>query len=144
MEIQTEQHFSVNSDTLWRAITEHAEMIQWFFQNIPSFKAKEGFKVSFEVLANNKSFIHLWEILEVHERKKIVYDWRYEKYPGQGTVIFEITDKSFGSHLSVTAYGMDSFPQNIAEFKIQSCQDGWNYFIKDQLTSYIKSKYPNA
>lgn len=35
--IVVEQAFNVSKETVWKAITEHDQMIQWFFDNIPEF-----------------------------------------------------------------------------------------------------------
>ena len=140
MDIQTTQSFKVDSATLWRAITEHKQMIQWFFDNIPDFQPKVGFETSFTVHAGNRPFLHHWKIKEVVDRKKIVYEWNYPDYSGNGEVTFRIDKAQNGSHLTVTAVGMDSFPQDIEEFQRESCQNGWNYFIKDRLTSFLSNK----
>ncbi|GAB5398434.1 MAG: hypothetical protein Aureis2KO_00190 [Aureisphaera sp.] len=113
-------------------------MTLWFFENIPDFKAEKRFRVQFPVSTGERTFTHLWEITEVIPLKRITYHWSYEEYDGEGTVIFELKGIPEGSQLTVSALGMDSFPQDIPEFKRESCQGGWDYFIKERLAAYLK------
>ena len=40
--IVVEQAFNVSKETVWKAITEHDQMIQWFFDNIPEFSRESS------------------------------------------------------------------------------------------------------
>lgn len=142
--IVVEQAFSNAVTEVWNAITLKEEMKHWFFDNIPDFKAEVGFSTEFNVDAGERSFFHLWEIIEVVSKYKIVYDWRYEGYVGKGIVTFEITEESTAVHLKLTAAGMETFPQDIPEFSRESCEGGWNYFIKERLVSYLDAKTNNS
>jgi len=122
---------------VWNAITELEHMQHWFFENIPDFKAEVGFKTSFVVQSGQQDFIHLWEITEVVPLKRIVYKWCYEGYSGESFVIFELKDMGDVTRLKVSHLGLESFPDHIPEFTRESCQGGWNYFIKDQLKAYL-------
>lgn len=134
------EDFNVTTVTVWSAITQVEQMREWFFENIPDFKPQVGFKTSFPVQSTNREFIHVWKIVEVIPERKITYDWSYENIEGSGNVIFELFDIKGGCQLTLTNTGLDSFPDNIPEFNRQSCLDGWNYFIKDRLSNYLKSK----
>ena len=74
--IVVEQAFHVSQETVWKAITEQAQMIKWFFDNIPEFKPEVGFKTQFPVKAGERTFHHLWTITEAIPLQKVVYDWR--------------------------------------------------------------------
>lgn len=136
--ITVQKTFKHSVEVVWRAITHKDQMIQWFFDNIPDFKAEKGFKTQFLVENEGRQFTHLWEIIEVIPTKKIVYDWRYQEYNGVGTVSFEISNENGISELTITNLGIESFPQDIPEFKRESCESGWNYFI-NRLYSYLNS-----
>ena len=135
-----EQVLDHQAPRVWNAITQLDEMKFWFFENIPEFKAEVGFKTQFNVDAGERSFLHVWEILEVVPQQKIVYDWRYEGYAGAGIVTFEIVEESSKVRMKLTAEGMETFPQDIPEFSRDSCLGGWNYFIKVRLVAYLTSK----
>ena len=41
------QQLNDSKEKVWNAITDHKQMIQWFFENIPSFEAVVGFNTKF-------------------------------------------------------------------------------------------------
>ena len=135
--IIVEQSFEVSPSLLWQAITEHSQMIQWFFDNIPEFRTDAGFKTEFNVRSGDRDFHHLWTIIESTPEQKIVYDWRYKDLPGVGRVTFEVFPEANGAMLRLTNEGLDSFPSDIPEFSRDSCQAGWEYFIQGNLQSYL-------
>lgn len=137
-EIIVTQSFNCSRKVIWDAITTHDQMIQWFFENIPSFRPEEGFHTKFVVEHEGRTFTHLWTILEVIPEKKIVYDWRYKEYPGIGQVIFELSDYNGLTQLTLTNHGLETFPKDIEEFKEESCKAGWNYFINQRLREFIE------
>jgi uncharacterized protein YndB with AHSA1/START domain len=136
--IVVEQTFDVSKETVWEAITQRERMIRWFFADIPDFKPEVGFCTQFNVDAGERNFYHLWTITEVVDGEKIVYDWRYKDYAGQGLVTFEIFARGSGSVLRVTTLGIESFPSDIPEFTRDSCEGGWKYFIQGNLKYYLE------
>ncbi|MBT8256835.1 MAG: SRPBCC domain-containing protein [Bacteroidia bacterium] len=138
--IVVEQHFDLPAKRLWEAITNHSEMIKWFFENIPTFSAEPGFYTEFNIHHEGRDFLHQWKILEVIPEQRIVYDWRYEQYDGVGRVEFELIKVINGTNLRVSNYGLHTFPKDVPEFSIESCRAGWNYFIKDRLVAYLNQK----
>ncbi|MDJ0835730.1 MAG: SRPBCC domain-containing protein [Acidobacteriota bacterium] len=134
-----EQTFAVDRDTLWKAITEAAQMRRWFFDNIPAFEPAVGFKTQFNVSTGEREFPHRWEIIEVIPAQKITYRWQYEGYAGDSTVAFELFGAGDAVGLRVTATVLEDFSYDIPEFKRESCEGGWNYFIKQSLVNYLAS-----
>lgn len=136
--IIVECRFNKSKEVVWKAITELNQMTQWFFENIPDFKAETGFKTKFNVKAPSRDFMHLWEILEVIDYEKIVYDWRYEGIEGIGKITFNITKENNQTVLTLINEGLESFPQNkYPEFTEESCYGGWNYFLNERLADYL-------
>lgn len=134
-----EETFAVLADIVWRAITDVDEMTRWFFDNIPSFKSEVGFKTQFTVRSGERAFRHLWEITEVLPMRKIVYSWKYEGYPGEASVLFELTPEGKSTRLKLTNIVLEDFPDDIPEFKRESCVAGWEYFIQGRLKEYLES-----
>ncbi len=132
-----EQSFHASIKELWNAITNVEEMRQWFFDNIPAFEPVEGFETRFVVETEHRTFPHLWKIIGVVPGKKIIYDWRYEDYPGRAVVTFELVDAEDEVKLVVTHDVVESFPDDIPEFSRESCQGGWAYFIQQSLKEYL-------
>lgn len=136
--IIVEQEFALPAQNVWSILTRHEFMIEWFFEDIPSFKAEMGFKTSFPVVSGDKTFTHLWEITEVDPHRKIVYDWRYAEYEGVGKITFEVFEQDQGCLVRVMNEGLETFPQEIPEFKPESCKAGWEYFIQGRLKEYLE------
>ena len=138
--IVVEQAFEASPEAVWGAITERKQMIQWFFDNIPEFKADVGFETRFTVETGQRRFTHLWRITEVVPGRKIVYDWRYAEYSGVGTVSFEVLDEGPGTRVRVTNEGLESFPPEVPEFAPESCEGGWKYFIQGNLKNFLDQR----
>jgi uncharacterized protein YndB with AHSA1/START domain len=139
-DVVVKQIFEVPIETLWSGITEHDQMIQWFFENIPVFKPSVGFKTQFLVENEGRKFTHLWEIVEVIPNQKIIYNWKYEEYEGEGLVFFELLEHEKGAALILTNKWIGEFPQDIPEFSRESCIGGWQYFINGRLKEYLSNK----
>lgn len=137
--IIVEQLFNESISRVWQAITQHNQMIQWFFDNIPAFKAEVGFKTQFNVKAPSQDFLHLWEIIEVIPYQKIVYNWKYQDIAGDSFVIFELFEIDNHIKLVLTAEIIEDFDDAIPEFKYESGAAGWTYFIKEQLPKYLEA-----
>ena len=132
-----EQEFNVSLETLWTVITEPEQMRQWFFENIPDFKAVVGFKTQFTVQSEERKFLHLWEIIEVQPQQKIVYSWKYGGYAGDAAVTFALSGKNDRSQLTVSHVVLKEFPQEIPEFRRGNCLGGWQYFIQKRLPDFL-------
>ena len=135
--IVVEQVFDAPVNEVWAAITELEQMKQWFFSDIPAFEPETGFQTEFLVRANERSFTHVWKISEVITGRKIIYEWSYREYEGEGQVTFELFDKKGQTLLVLTNEGLDSFPDTVPEFSRESCEGGWNYFIKESLKDFL-------
>lgn len=138
--IVVEQTFTVSLKELWNAITELNQMKQWFFENIPAFEPKVGFETRFVVENEGRVFPHLWKITEVEPFKKIIYNWRYEGYPGNSNVSFELSEQNNQTKLKLVHQVIASFSQDIPEFQRESCVEGWRWFLKQRLKNYLKTK----
>lgn len=136
--IVVEQTFNRSCDKVWKAITEADEMRQWFFDNIPAFKAEAGFETQFTVHNEGRDFLHLWKVTDVVPGKKLEYDWRFEGYAGDGFSRFELFEQADSTKLRLTFQARESFPQDVPEFKRESGVAGWDYFIRTSLKAYLE------
>ncbi|MDT0607409.1 SRPBCC family protein [Croceitalea rosinachiae] len=135
-----EQLFKTTRENVWNALTQLDEMRQWFFPNIEAFEAKPGFKTDFTVKSEERIFPHLWEVLEVIPHHKMVQEWKYGGYDGLCTITFELYKDAENTLLKVTATVLEDFPDDIPEFKRESCVVGWKYFINESLKDYIENE----
>ncbi|WP_298514236.1 SRPBCC domain-containing protein [uncultured Kordia sp.] len=135
------QNFTQSVESVWKAITDVSQMRQWFFDNIPDFKAEVGFQTQFNVKAPSRDFMHLWTVTEVIPQQKLVYNWKYEDLAGDSFVTFELEEIHNETKLTLTTTVIADFPDEIPEFAHESCVAGWTYFIKQQLVAFLQNTY---
>ncbi len=133
-----EQTYHASIDEVWSSITEIGQMRQWYFENIPSFEPEVGFETQFNVHNQGRDFLHLWKVTEVIPLKKIKYSWRFEGYPGDSFVVFELFEQNNGTKLRLSTEITEDFPDDIPEFTRESCLGGWTFFIKDRLREFFE------
>ena len=133
-----EETFNVPAAKVWEAITDHSQMIQWYFDNIPNFKPEIGFETQFIIENEGRTFPHLWKVTEAVPNKRITYTWRFEGYPGDSYVTFDLSEESGQTKLKLTVTVLEDFPDDIPEFRRESCVGGWNYFINNRLKEFLK------
>lgn len=136
--IIVEQSFNTSIDTVWKSITEIEQMRQWYFKNIPSFKAEVGFETRFNVQNQDRNFLHQWKVTEVVSPKLIAYNWKYENYPGDSLVKFQLFEENSSTKLILTYQVLEDFPDDIPEFKRESGVEGWTFFIKKSLKEFLE------
>ncbi len=130
-DVIVEQDFPCSSVALWQAITDPAQMRQWFFDNIPDFEPRVGFTTEFMVDAGERQFLHQWTVTEVAPQEKLAYRWRYGGYAGAGLSVFELASDEESSQLRVSFVVEEDFSSDIPEFERDACLGGWQYFIAE-------------
>jgi len=133
-----EERINAPVESIWNAIADLETMKLWYFENIDQFKPEIGTKSKFEVNTGERTFTHLWEVTEVLPLKLIAYNCRYLEYPGDSVVTFQLWDESGVTKLRLTAKFINDFPAEIPEFKRESCEAGWRYFIQQRLKNFLE------
>jgi len=137
-QVIVERTFNATADKVWSAITDLNELKSWYF-NLEEFEARVGFKFDFMGgPEDGKQYLHLCEVTEVIEGKKIAYSWRYDNYPGNSLVCWELMDKGEQTLLRITHTGLETFAGIGAEFEKNSFNEGWNYFLYTALKEYLE------
>lgn len=137
--IIVEQAFNMPKEKVWAAITEHPQMVKWFFENVESFKPEVGFYTEFVTVVEDRKYTHQWKITEVVPEQKITYHWSYREYPeAAGQVDFELFAENGKTTLRLTNTILSDFPENIPEFNREACIGGWEYFIQENLQNYLE------
>lgn len=133
-----EKQFACSCDALWQALVEPEKMRQWFFPDIPDFRAETGYSTEFMVDAGERQFLHQWEVTEVVSGEKIAYRWRYAGYEGAALSVFEIAGDQNSCSLRLSFPIEEDFQDGIPEFTREACLGGWEYFT-GELASYLKA-----
>ena len=137
--LEFKRTYKVSPIQLWTAITRHDQMVQWYFDNFPDFKAEVGFTTKFDVQAPSQVFVHNWHVTEVITEKRIVYEWTFDDIPGRGSTTWEVHPDGDGSALILTDRIHEDYPQDVPEFKRESAVGGWTYFLDERLGPYLAS-----
>ena len=133
--IIVERVFNAPVSKVWKAITDKAEMKDWYF-DLAEFKPEVGFKFQFMGGTEEKQYLHLCEITDVVPEKKLTYSWRYDGYEGNSFVTFELFEEGNQTRLKLTHRGLESFPDN-PDFAKSNFEDGWDQIINTSLKNYL-------
>jgi uncharacterized protein YndB with AHSA1/START domain len=131
-----ERTFDAPVSKVWKAITDNAELKHWYF-DIEDFQPKVGFEFHFYGGSEEKRYLHLCKVTEVIPERKLSYSWRYENYPGNSHLSFELFPEGDQTRLKLTHEGLDSFPKDSKDFAIESFIAGWTHIIGTSLRDYL-------
>jgi uncharacterized protein YndB with AHSA1/START domain len=133
-----ERMYDAPIEKVWEAITNKEQMRQWYF-DVSDFKAEVGFEFEFKGENDGKSFLHKCIVREVQPLKKISYTWRYEGYPGESLVTFELLNiNNNQTRLKLTHSGTDSFLSH-PDFAKADFNEGWNSILDKSLRDYVET-----
>ncbi len=124
---------------VWKAITDKNEMKQWYF-NLADFKAEIGF--TFQFMGGPEEgiqYLHVCEVTEVVNERKLMYSWRYEGYAGNSYVSFELNEQGNKTEVRLTHSGIETFPKANPDFAIENFREGWNHILNVSLKDYLEA-----
>ncbi|MDB5248022.1 MAG: hypothetical protein JWQ40_2416 [Segetibacter sp.] len=122
---------------VWQAITDKVEMKNWYFE-LAEFKPEVGFEFHFTGGSEEKTYLHFCKIKELVPNKKLSYSWRYENYPGDSLVTFELFEEGHKTRLKLTHEGLETFTTDNPDFAKESFTEGWNYIIGKSIKEYLE------
>ena len=122
---------------VWSALTNLSEMKQWYF-DIDAFKPEVGFEFRFTGCGpKGEEYLHLCKVTEAIPGKKIAYSWRYDKYPGNSVVSFELQEDGNKTKLKLTHTGLETFITDNPDLARSSFEAGWKEIIGSMLPKYM-------
>lgn len=122
---------------VWQALTDKQELKQWL-PFMADFQPEVGHELRFQLGRDAEhQYEHVCKVTEVIEGKKLVYGWRYEGYPGDSLVSFELFADGDKTKLVLTHTILQPFPADNPDFAMSSFSEGWNY-TADGLADYVK------
>lgn len=128
---------NVAASKVWKAITDKDEMKNWYF-DLAEFKAEVGFKFEFTGGTEERTYLHLCEITEVVPGKKLSYSWKYDNFPGNSFVTFELFEEDNNTHLKLTHEGLETFPGDNPDFAKENFVAGWHEIIGTSIKQYLE------
>lgn len=123
---------------VWKAITDKNEMKEWYF-DLKEFKPEVGFEFRFMGgPSEDRQYLHICEITEVEENKKLEYSWRYDGYPGKSFVTFELFEEGERTRVKLTHSVLESFGTDNRDFAKENFDAGWEAIIRTSLKNYLE------
>lgn len=135
--LQVEKELNAPIERVWQALTDKDQMKQWYF-TLDDFKAEEGFQFSFPGIGNTgEKYLHRCTVYEVNRPYKLQYSWSYDNIPGFSLVAFNLSEAGGKTILRLNHFGLETFPQDKADFARSSFNGGWNELIGKLLPEYL-------
>ena len=139
-----EKELEAPVEKVWKAIADKAHLKRWYF-DLNDFKPEVGFRFSFAGQGHKGAqYIHLCTVTEVIPLKKLQYSWQYEGHPGYSLVTFELTEMGIQTKLRLTHHGLETFPQDNADFAWKSFNGGWTEIIGNMLPEFLRKTEYNS
>lgn len=133
-----EKTFNASVDRVWSAITDKDKMKAWYFA-LDEFKPQVGFEFQFEGGKEEKCYLHLCKITEVVPGKKLQYSWKYDGYPGNSLVTFELFEAGDRTRLKLTHTGLGTFPASNPDLARENFVAGWEQIIGTSLMEFLET-----
>jgi uncharacterized protein YndB with AHSA1/START domain len=135
-----ERTLNAPASKVWEALTDNEKMKQWYFK-LESFEPRVGFEFSFAGQgAKGENYIHHCRITAVEPEKKLSYTWRYQDYPGDSEVSFELFPEGDKTLVRITHTGLETMPRNNPDFAAESFSKGWNYILGESLKKFVEEQ----
>ena len=133
-----ERTYNASVEQVWEAITDKDKMKQWYF-DLEEFIPEVGFEFTFYGGSKEQQYLHICKITEVIPGKKLKHSWKYDGYPGESFVTFELSPEGDKTTLKLTHAGLHTFPQDTKDFAQESFAKGWTHIIGTSLKEYLES-----
>ena len=101
-----EHTYDAPPEQIWQALTDPGQMKKWYF-DLPDFRAEVGNRFQFEGGTPERSYLHLCEVKSAIPNQKLAYSWRYDGYPGDSLVSFELFAEGEKTRLRLTHAGLE-------------------------------------
>jgi uncharacterized protein YndB with AHSA1/START domain len=106
---------------VWDALTNNEQMKKWYF-SLADFKPVVGFEFSFiGKTEEGKEYLHLCKVTDVVAGKKLAYSWRYDGYPGNSVVSFDLSEDGGKTKLRLTHAGLKHLLQVVLILQGKFC-----------------------
>ncbi len=142
--VVVEKTLDASVEAVWQAIADKAQLKQWYF-DLDDIKPEVGFRFTFPGQGHKGAqYLHLCTVTAVIPQKNLQYSWQYEGYPGYSLVTFRLTGVGDKTRLELTHHGLETFPQDSADFAWKSFSGGWNEIVGKMLPEFLKKyKFPD-
>ncbi len=135
-----EMVYDVPVDKVWKAITDPDDMKQWYF-DLPSFTLKVAVPKEIEKFEDpDTMFLEKCLAVEMIEGKKISYTWKYEAYPGNSLITFELSEKGKKTKLLFTHQGLETYPVSNPDVARDNIVSSWRYMLDTAIKVFLEDR----
>lgn len=136
--VTVEKTYGAPVDRVWQALTDKDQMRKWYF-DLGEFRPEAGFQFKFYGHGHKgEQYLHLCTVTEAIPGKKLQYSWEYEGLPGYSLVTFELFPAGGGTRLRLSHHGLETFPQDSADFAWGSFNEGWGHILGIGLPGFLE------
>ena len=135
-----ERVFNVPVAKVWQAITQNKQMKQWYF-DLPGFTPEVGY--TFNFLGGHEEgmqYEHVCRVTESVPNQLLSYTWKYDGYPGESEVSFELFPEGEQTRLKLTHKGLHTFDASNPDFDASNFATGWEYIIGTGLKEFLEEE----
>lgn len=132
-----ERIFNAPVIKVWQALTDNKQMKLWYF-DLPEFKPEIGFEFQFVAGEENKKYLHLCKVIDVVDGKKLTYSWRYDGYPGNSFVTFELFEEGDKTRVKLTHEGIETLGPGNPDFAKENFIKGWTSILDMALKEFVE------
>jgi len=124
---------------VWEALTNKAQLKQWYFDFSADFKPEVG--AEFEWSAgppDGKQWLHRGKMTDVVTNEKLAYTWEYPGYTGKGKAIWQLTavDES-NTRLDFSWEIIVPFDPEEQALRRKNFVQGWTHIIHTSLVDFL-------
>jgi uncharacterized protein YndB with AHSA1/START domain len=133
-----ERVYPASSQEIWEALTDNDKIGQWYFK-LPEFKPVVGFEFRFDGGEDPEHpFHHICVITSVLPLKKLSYTWRFDGYPGDSEVSFELFEEGENTRVRITHTGIEMLDPGNPAFSSEEFGEGWSHILNKNLKDFLK------
>jgi uncharacterized protein YndB with AHSA1/START domain len=137
--IVIERVFDASAETIWKAITDRDTMSEWYF-DLKEFRPEVGFEFRFTGgPSDDRQYLHICRIAEVVQEKRLAYSWRYDGYPGNSLVSFELFPEGSQTRVRLMHEGLHTFPADNPDLSKENFVEGWTAIIGTSLKEFLEA-----
>lgn len=135
-----EMDYDAPVEKVWKAITDPDDMKQWYF-DLPSFTLKVAVPKEIEKFEDpDTMFLNKCFAVEMIDGKKISYAWKYEAYPGNSLITFELSEKGKKTKLLFTHQGLETYPVSNPEVARDNIVSSWRYMLDTAIKVFLEDR----
>ncbi len=136
--VVVKQRINASVEKVWSAITDKAQMKQWYF-DISDFELKEGSSFNFYEPGDERKYHHHCEITEVIPNEKFKHSWSYPDISNEKTIVkWELEPDGDGTMITLTHKGIENFDHLGKDFQHKSFEAGWTEILGQSLKDYLE------